>query len=81
MLYNEREKTTTIYTHNIKLKNRLEKYAEKHPECASLIQSDGQGGDTYEVIKRRMAIQFTPPPSEERRCLSRAQLLKNSGKA
>ena len=80
VLYDERDKTATIYTHNIKLKNRLEKYASKCPDCAWLIRYDGQGGVTYEVIKRRMSIQFTAPPSEERRRSSLLQLLKNSGK-
>ena len=62
--FTEAEDTAWIYTYNVALKNKLERYAEKYPVLCKLT---AQTEDTYEVSKKRLTIMLTAPMSEERK--------------
>ena len=56
-----------IYTHNVALKNKLERYSEKYPHLCKLTAQTEDGSMTYEVPKKRLTIMLTAPMSEERK--------------
>ena len=65
ILYNEEENTASVYTHNTKLMEKLERLAQKYP---SLIYPEKQlenGAATYIVPKRCVCIR--EPFSDARR--------------
>ena len=66
ILWNEAEKTASVYTHNITLQGQLAALCESHPEQARRIEDNGHGGLTVELPKKWVKI--TPP-----RALSPAQ--------
>lgn len=59
--------TVTIITYNYKLKKKLAKFYQEHPECCRKIYEDDDGGVRYEVEKSRMSIRFISPCSEEKK--------------
>ena len=65
ILYNEAEQTASVYTHDPKLKEKLKRLAEKHPERIIYITENETGGVTYVVPKKCVLIK--EPYSEERR--------------
>lgn len=65
--YNAAEPRAEIYTHDTKLKKRLQTYAKKYPKVCKLIEDDKQGGLRFTIDKKRMSIRLTAPYSEERR--------------
>ena len=75
ILFNEKEATAEIYTHNAALKERLRRYAGRHPGLAMLKEDGGPGeAATCEVDKRRLSIVLTDPPSPERSEKARAKM-------
>lgn len=79
ILFNERDELAEIYTYNVKLKNRLERYAAKHPEIALLERRDEHDAVTYKLPKKRLTVMLTEPFSEERRKAYRERAV-SSGK-
>ena len=65
ILYNEVEQTASVYTHDPKLKEKLKRLSEKHPERIIFITDNENGGVTYVVPKK--CVQIREPVSEERR--------------
>lgn len=57
--------TAGIYTHDRKIKNKLERLAGKYPGLFRLTDKGEYGSVTYEIPKRCVAIH--PPYSKERR--------------
>ena len=77
--FTEADDTASIYTSNVALKNKLERYAEKYPSLCKLTAQTNDGSRTYEVPKKRLTIMLTAPMSEERKeklrenCLQRKE--------
>ena len=65
ILYNEAEQTASVYTHDPKLKEKLKRLSEKHPQRIIYITENENGGVTYVVPKK--CVQIREPVSEERR--------------
>ena len=65
--YNAKDPTAEVYTHDTKLKKRLQEYAAKFPELCQQTDDDDQGGLRFEIDKSRISIRLTAPYSEERR--------------
>ena len=65
ILYNEAEQTASVYTHDPKLKEKLKRLSEKHPERIIFIMDNENGGVTYVVPKK--CVQIREPVSEEQR--------------
>ena len=65
--FDEASSTVEIQTHNTALKNRLAKYATKHPNMCRQTDDVEQGGITFEIDRRRFAVRLTAPYSDERR--------------
>ena len=59
--------TVTIITYNYKLKKKLAKFYQEHPECCRKIYEDDGGEVRYEIEKSRMSLRFISPCSEERK--------------
>ena len=70
--YNAAETFAEIYTHDTKLKKRLQTYAKEYPKLCQLIQTDKQGGARFRIDKNRMSIRLTAPYSEERKAAAGA---------
>lgn len=66
ILWNEAEKTASIYTHNAALQEQLAALCESHPEQVRQTADNGHGGLTFELPKKWFKV--TPP-----RVLSPAQ--------
>ena len=66
ILWNEAEKTASIYTHNAALQEQLAALCESHPEQVRRTEDNGHGGLTFELPKKWLKV--TPP-----RVLSPAQ--------
>lgn len=67
ILFNEGESDAEVYTHNVKLKNKLSKMAKKCPEHYHLKLKNPFGGVTYTLPKKALVIIFKDVPSEEER--------------
>lgn len=65
--YNAANPRAEIYTHDTKLKKRLQAYAKNYPKLCKQIGDDKKGGLRFEIDKNRMSIRLTAPYSEERR--------------
>ena len=72
IFYNAAEPRAEIYTHDTKLKKRLQAYAKKYPKLCKLIEDDKKGGLRFTIDKSRMSIRLTAPYSEERRAAAGA---------
>lgn len=59
--------TATIITYNYKLKKKLSKFSEEHPDCCKIVERYKDGGVKYAVDKSRMSIRFISPCSEEKK--------------
>lgn len=66
ILWNEAEKTASVYTHNAALQEQLTALCESHPEQVRRTEDNGHGGLTFELPKKWLKI--APP-----RVLSPAQ--------
>ena len=62
----------TIFTYNYKLKKKLHKFAQEHPESCELKEEYTDGGVKYKVEKSRMSIRFISPCSEEKKEMYRS---------
>ena len=78
LLTSEADNTVSVYTFNRKLKRWLSEYSRKYPELCRLVKEQQNGGVTYEIDKRRLVLQLSPPPSEKAQQASRANLLLTS---
>ena len=78
VFYNAKDPTAEVYTHDTKLKKRLQAYAAKFPELCQQTDDDEQGGLRFEIDKSRISIRLTAPYSEERRNAS-SQRAKRKG--
>lgn len=67
ILFNEGESEAEIYTHNVKLKNKLEKMSKKQPEHYKLKLKNPFGGVTYTFPKKSLVIILKEVPSAEER--------------
>jgi len=65
--FTEADETAYIYTYNVAMINKLERYAEKYPSLCRLTAQTEDGSMTYEVPKKRLRIMLTAPMSEERK--------------
>ena len=59
ILFNEAEKTASVYTHNTALQEQLAALCGSHPERVRRTDDNGHGGLTYELPKKWLKI--TPP--------------------
>ncbi|MEG1205882.1 MAG: molecular chaperone [Oscillospiraceae bacterium] len=77
VLFNEAESTAEIYTHNVKLKNKLRRFAEKHP---GIFLSDSETGGAMIVTmpKSLLTIGIRAPISEAERQVRRKRAKENS---
>ena len=65
-LWNEAEKTASIYTHSPTLQRQFSELCATYPEQVSQVEDNGYGGITYELPKKWVRV--VPP-----RILSPAQ--------
>lgn len=59
ILFNEAEKTADVFTYNSRLKRKLNQLCKDCPEEFQRIKSNGAGGVTFRVPKKR--VNFTKP--------------------
>lgn len=59
ILFNEAEKTASVYTHNAALREQLAALCGSHPEQVRRTADNGHGGFTFELPKKWLKI--TPP--------------------
>ena len=76
VLFNEQEGTAEIYTHNIKLKNRLLRFIEKRPDLAS-CKAEKQEAITVTVPKSLLVISVREPVSEAARQAHRERAIQD----
>jgi len=65
ILYNEAEDTASVYTHDRKLTDKLQRLHKKHPDKVYPERRERPGAVSYVVPKRCVSIR--EPYSEERR--------------
>lgn len=76
--YNAKDPIAEVYTHDTKLKKRLQEYAAKFPELCQQTDDDERGGLRFEIDKSRISIRLTAPYSEDRRKAA-SELAKKRG--
>lgn len=59
ILFNEAEKTASVYTHNAALQEQLAALCGSHPVQVRRTDDNGHGGLTFELPKKWLKI--TPP--------------------
>ena len=62
ILFNEEESMAEIYTHNVKLQNRFNKFIEKNPKIMTKKDKN-----TFILPKKSLRIMPIPPISEDRK--------------
>ncbi len=67
LYYNAKDPTAEIYTHDTRLKKRLRKYADQHPELCRLTDDDGHGGRPFEIEKHHLSIRLAAPYTDAHR--------------
>ena len=85
ILFNEGEADAEVYTHNVKLKNKLVKMAKKCPGLYRLKDKNAYGGVMYIFPKKYLTIMFREEISDELKASRRlgyenAQLEKTARK-
>ena len=85
ILFNEGEAGAEVYTHNVKLKNKLVKMAKKSPGLYRLKDKNAYGGVMYIFPKKYLTIMFREEISDELKASRRlgyenAQLEKTARK-
>lgn len=73
VLFNEAEATASVYTHNKKLREKLERMALKYPDKVALERRSQTGAVSYLVPKSCVSIR--EPYSDERRAADRERAL------
>lgn len=73
VLFNEAEATASVYTHNRKLREKLERMARKFPDKVTLERRSQAGAVSYLVPKSCVSIR--EPYSDERRAADRERAL------
>lgn len=74
ILFNEAEPTAEIYTHNKKLRKKLERLSQKHPDKIAFKSGQPGGAATYTVPKKSIVVQ--EPYSDERREAARQRAIQ-----
>lgn len=78
LLTSEGDDTWDVYTFNTDLKNRLRKFAARHPDLCKLKDENKElGCVTYTVQKSRVSIHLNSPQSEARRKAASEQAKRN----
>ena len=68
LLTSEGDDTWDVYTFNTDLKNRLRRFAARHPDLCKLKEENKElGSVSYTVQKSRVSIHLNSPQSEARR--------------
>jgi len=76
ILFNEGEADAEVYTHNVKLKNKLTKMAKKRPDLYRLKDKNAHGGVTYIFPKKLLTVMFRDEMSDKQHQNAIAQLQK-----
>lgn len=74
ILFNEAESTASVYTHNKKLREKLERLSLRYPEKVVLERPERGGAVTYTVPKKSIVVQ--EPYSDERREAARQRAIQ-----
>ncbi|MCJ7856536.1 immunoglobulin [Lachnospiraceae bacterium NSJ-143] len=74
ILFNEAEPTAEIYTHNKKLRKKLERLSQKHPDKIAFKSGQPGGAVSYTVPKKSIVVQ--EPYSDERREAARQRAIQ-----
>ena len=74
VLFNEAEATASVYTHNRKLREKLERMARKFPDKVALERRSQAGAVSYLVPKSCVSIR--EPYSDERREAARRRAIE-----
>ena len=81
ILYNDEESTASVYTLNVRLRNRLAAFAEKSDDCCLVRKGDDY--DEYRIPKSWLKINLPRQYSDKQRQKmaerARANLLKKKG--
>lgn len=77
ILYNEAENVAEIYTHNTKLKNKLQRFADKHPGIF-LSEEESGGAITVIIPKNLLTIGVRAPISAAERQARSVRAKENS---
>lgn len=64
ILFDEADDRAEVYTHNTKLKNRLARAANKHPQTYVLKYQNSDGGVSYAFPKKYLTVMFREPISD-----------------
>ena len=67
ILFNEGERTASIYTYTASLKKRLAAFSKKYPDLCQLEKPEHLGDVSYLIDKSGLSIRLQPPYSEKRR--------------
>lgn len=80
ILFNEGEADAEVYTHNVKLKKKLEMVAKKNPTLYRLKDKNAHGGVSYAFPKKYLTIIFREEMSDKQHqnAIKQLQKMKNS---
>lgn len=76
IIFNEAESRAEIYTHNARIKNRLQELSELFPNNCRYVEVNADGGVSYEVDKGLVTIR--KPYSEDRKQKDRERAISEN---
>lgn len=77
ILFNEKEKYASVFTHNTELIERLGNFSKKHPQICWLKDRNQAGGHTYLLKKSALSIRLMAPRSETSRNKAAESMRRN----
>lgn len=80
VLFNEGDADAEVYTHNAKLKKKLETAAKKNPTLYRLMMKNAYGGVTYIFPKKYLTMIFRDEMSDKQHqnAMKQLQKMKNN---
>ena len=61
----EADDSYNVFTYDLPLKRRLQRFAGRYPDAAHLISENGFGGITYLVKRGNLILRLRPPYNEK----------------
>lgn len=64
IISSEADDSYNVFTYDLALKRRLQRFAARYPDAAYPVSKNGFGGVTYVVKRENLIVRLRPPYSE-----------------
>ena len=65
IISSEADDSYNVFTYDLPLKRRLQRFADRYADAAYLVSENGFGGVTYVVKRENLILRLRPPYNEK----------------